>query len=267
MTEQNVKYRNGTTNIGVISGFGRMNDQGQLCVHQNSCVEMGFIFDMTPDARPAAYDYEPVTVLYRAIPSPDAMPAFQAIHVYRMVKDAPPRSFIWSSRKWAINLPFYPFPSGTNDQLTPEIQASLADQHDLPAWLLEAMETDDSLQSMVMTPGSSKRLRSRLLITGYVGSGSHPAAQPLEDGRMRRILFKQPGDKDAMPLLLPMGIQGCKGLADMAANNEPTPVTLLVRPTVSAVMTQDSAEEVVESIHMELTILEVGVVTASDFRA
>lgn len=265
--EDFVKYRNGTTNLGVISGFGRMDDQGNLHVHQNSCVEMAYVFELGEAARPAAYEYEPVTVIFQAIPSATSTPSFKALHVYRMTKDAVPRSFIWSSRKWAINLPFYPFPVGTNDQLTPEIMESLADEHDLPQWLQDEIERDPSVAEIVINPASSKRLRSRLMITGYVSNGIHPGAQPLDEGRQRRILFKQPGDNAAIPLLLPMGAQGCKGLADMAANNEPTPVTLLVRPSMHAIMAPVKDQEVVESTFMELTILEIGVVNATDFQA
>lgn len=262
-----MKFRNGTTNLGIVSGFGRLDEAGVLMIHQNSCIELAFHLHLGSSARAPEYDYEPLTVIYQTIPQEDGSLRFDALHVTRMAKHAVPRSFTWSSRRWAVNLDFYPFPAGKIDALREDIVATLSEEHEMPAWLAAAVEDDESLERIVTGRAASKRLRNRLIVTGFLSrdpSGDGPGGS--EDGRERRLLLKQPGDQYGIPVSLLMGTPGCKGMLDMATHGERTPVTLLMRPDFTATMDEEADTETVLSVERRLIILEASAVAMSDFQ-
>lgn len=261
-----MKFRNGTTNLGIASGFASMTAEGEMLIHQNSCVELAFKVALGPTARVAEYDYEPVTVIYQVIPQADGSLSFLALHVTRMAAHAVPRSFTWSSRRWAVNLDFYPFPAGKIDALREDILETLAEDHEMPEWLLEAIAEDDTVERIVAGRAASKRLRNRIVVTGFISRDPRSdALVDSEDGRERRLVLKQFGDEHGVPVSLLMGTPGCKGLLDMANHGERTPVTLLMRPDAVATMDPDSDQEKVLGVDRRLIILEMLSVSAQDY--
>lgn len=166
-----MKYRNNVTNIGIYCGFAT-NEDGKLRVQQTACKEAGLVFELAEGARPAAHEYEAVIVIYQIIPSDSdptqggEPPRVIAHHVGKMPKSHIPKSFVWNSRAWPLNTPFYPFRKDKAGTIKDEILADLPETIEMPEWLALAAERDSELATLLAKRTSNRHLMNRLLVTG-----------------------------------------------------------------------------------------------------
>lgn len=84
------KYRNGLTNIGLYCGFARDLGNGFIRVQQKSWHRMGLVFALDDGVRGPTHEFEPVTVIFQAIPGRDGeQPTYHALYVTRMGQVSP----------------------------------------------------------------------------------------------------------------------------------------------------------------------------------
>lgn len=200
------KFRNGVTNLGVMTGFATNTLDGGLRIRQTASAADAVPLRRDPQARPAEYDHEPVFVIFRMVPTPGTdVPTLVALHVTRLSKDRMPKPDRWfNPQVWASDMDFVPYYRRSEGQgWLREIVDSLADTLALPQWAIDAAEGDSELAPMLYEPLSSNRLTSRLLLTCQVaaiakaergdGSGLQPgfltlhAIQPGEDDVPMRL--------------------------------------------------------------------------------
>lgn len=254
------KYQNGLSNLGIALGFAKADDAGNFALHQNACAEMALQFRIAEGARPIEFDYEPVTVLYHLMPQENAEPERVAIHVCRMARSAVPKVFLWNSKRWAVNLDMYPF-GERYDQLSERIQSQLAEEHEWPAWVQDAIQEDEELEAMLNRP-TRRGLHSRLLITGRVSFGDVPGARKLDDPRQHRILLRQDPTLPAIAVQISNGTKGMQAVLAMAEVNDPIPVTFLLKPLTTCVLAEEP--EKVASVNFDFDVLESFMITKAD---
>lgn len=257
-----MKYRNGTTNIGVICGFAVADGEKGLILHQTSCREMGMPMRLAEGVRGPTNDYEPVTVVVQLVPE-DGQTQMVALHVTRMAKHMVPKTFQWNSRGWGISQSFYPFRKDKAGTLSDEVADQLAEQHDLPAWLSDAIAEDDSLAALLAGPSSNKHLQARVLVTGFL-SGGAVVPQPREKSAhdYNRVMLTQPNDKHAVPTRLNPGTPGYWAILGMATRNAGVPITALLKPSPEVTLAEDG--ETVSSVTRDFLLLEANAVAPED---
>lgn len=166
-----MKYRNGLTNIGVMCGFATPSGNGQMLVHRCSSWELATPFTLNEQTRAPEFDYEPVVVVYRALPSPVGQaPALEALDVSRMSVPLVPKSFVWNSRAWPRSTEFYPFDPERPGRFSAEVNSQLLPAPQYSQWLVQAAQEDDLLYSILYKSKSNKHLQNRFLITGRVSA-------------------------------------------------------------------------------------------------
>lgn len=234
-----MKYRNAMTNIGIHVGFAVNLPDGTLRVRQNASIEAAWVFTRSEDARPAEFEFEPVTVIYRAEPTQDGV-RLLALHVTRMAKNMVPKSFKWLSQKWPINRDFYPFKPEKVGTLTDAIQASLAEESRWPDWLERAAEDDFVLDDYLRGKHSNSHLSNRLLLTGRITTGQItpiPATPELPSITLHlRQSFHRPAtgepDEPPIPLYYEPGGPGFHTFLDRKYPKGGLLATVTVRPFV-----------------------------------
>lgn len=223
-----MKYRNGASNIGVACGFAAFDGEGRIRVHQNACREMGLPMELGAGVRGPSFPYEPVTVVYRLEPTETESPRLVALHVMRMARSMLPKTFYWNSQDWPLNLDFYPFRQDKAGTLTDDLLACLADEHDMPEWLHQACDDDDSLAELLEAAHSKKQLTNRLIVTGYVVPDRIvPVPREVASHDYLRVLLLQPGDADTIGLRMPPGTQGYNYMANGRCPADGIPVTVI----------------------------------------
>lgn len=259
-----MKYRKDMTNIGLLCGFATNEADGTLAVHQNSSHELAFRFSRDPAARPAQYDFEPVTVVFRVVPGEDGGPPhLEALHVTRMARNVIPKTFYWNSREWPRSLDFYPFEPTQAGKLTEEIEKSLAHEHDFPQWLRDAAREDDSLADLLDGPTSNKHLLNRLLLTGYMTSGEIvPVPREKAAHDFLRVWLRQGHDDKPTGLRMPPGTKGYHFMADNRGGEGGVPGTALIKPLIA----YDFDGDQVTNVHLDLLMLEINAPLPCDYR-
>lgn len=126
---------------------------------------------LSDQARPPEFDYEPVVVVYRALPNQEGQPpVLEAVHVSRMPVCLVPKTFTWNSRAWPRSTEFYPFDPNQAGRLNSQVSSQLLPSPQYPDWLVKAAEQDDALRSLLTKPRSNKHLQNRFLLTGRVSA-------------------------------------------------------------------------------------------------
>lgn len=259
-----MKYRNDMTNIGLICGFATNEADGRLAIHQTSAQETAFRMTRHPEARAAQYDFEPVTVVFRVVPGEDGSePRMEALHVTRMARNVVPNTFYWNARDWPRSLDFYPFEPRRAGKLTPEIEKSLADEHDFPQWLRDAAREDDSLAELLEGPTSNKHLLNRLLLTGYMMPGEIvPVPREKAAHDFLRVRLRQGRDDSPIGLRMPPGTKGYHFMAEHRCGEDGVPGTAIIKPVIAF----DYDGEQVTGAHLDLLMLEINAPLACDYK-
>lgn len=208
------KYRNGVTNLGVMTGFATNTPDGGLRIRQTASAADAVPLVRAPQARAAEYDHEPVFVIFRMVPTPGTdVPTLVALHVTRLSKDRMPKPNHWfNPRAWASDMDFDPYyKRGEGRGWRREIVDSLADTLALPQWAIDAADGDSELAPLLYEPLSSSRLTSRLLLTCQVAAiakaerGDDSGLQP----GFLTLHAIQPGEDDVpMRLYAPISCPG-----------------------------------------------------------
>lgn len=191
------KYRNGLTNIGLYCGFARDLGNGFIRVQQKSWHRMGLVFALDDGVRGPTHEFEPVTVIFQAIPGRDGeQPTYHALHVTRMGRPHWPRRFTWRNGAWPNDRDFYPFHPDKPGQISDEVNAQLVDEYEWPDWLARATEDDPVLADMLARRHSNNKLPSRLIVTGRVKTERLYTERSPEgyDDLHLRLQLHQPGD-------------------------------------------------------------------------
>lgn len=259
-----MKYRNDMTNIGLLCGFATNEADGRLAVHQTSSRETAFRLTRRPEARPAQYDFEPVTVVFRVLPGADGdEPQMEALHVTRMARSVVPSTFYWNARSWPRSLEFYPFERTQAGKLTEEIEKSLVDEHDLPQWLRDAAQEDDSLADLLEGPTSNKHLLTRLLLTGYMAPGEIvPVPREKAAHDFLRVRLRQGLGDEPIGLRMPPGTKGYHFMAENRCGEDGIPGTAMIKPIVA----YDYDGEQVTNVHVDLLMLEINAPLPCDYK-
>lgn len=262
--ETNMKYRNGLTNIGIICGFATSPADGELVVHQCSAKELGFRFRLADGVRGAELPYEPVTVVFRLIPTEDGQPpTLEALHVSRMAKAYVPKTFSWNASNWPRDLDFYPFEPARAGRLTADVVALIAAAPDFPQWLIDAAEQDDALAPLLEGTTSNKHLVNRFLLTGKLTPGEIVETQRVHEAHDYLRIWVRQGDTDeAIGARMPAGTAGFRYMSDRRCGPDGVPSTIFGK----VLMTSDSDGETLSNVALDLLLLEANAVAPCDLQ-